>query len=381
MATWAWPLPAELTGAVFQFLSPHELLGAASLVCKFWQRCALEPLSWRALDVNATLAAMVAQSRLQRIAVGPAANSLVQDFVTALLKRPRRVSGLRSISFARATSSSYDLGDAALAALLIRAPQLRSLALASCSHLTDRGLAPLAALARPLPPPPLREQWAALRDGDAAVQLLRGAWRESGGAVEVEVVTEDESEYKRARAVAGGDRKEGEEDKAQGFAALRAKCPDLADAEKELAPLHFRAVCTAPWRPDDAAAPAPLLRFAACPRLQSVSLARCTQLTSKALELLAAGCPDLRSVDLTSVFQVDFAGVAALARGCRSLERLVLNGCRRVDAQCVACLAENLPALKALYLGGERAHACRSGAFFSLLSCCSRPRARSMRAG
>lgn len=69
-----------------------------------------------------------------------------------------------------------------------------------------------------------------------------------------------------------------------------------------------------------------------CPRLERLSLARCTSVTDAGLRRLAAGCACLRHLDLTRCGRVTDAGVTALARAMPLMRRadLILLRCTQI---------------------------------------------------
>jgi hypothetical protein len=69
-----------------------------------------------------------------------------------------------------------------------------------------------------------------------------------------------------------------------------------------------------------------------CPRLERLSLARCTRVTDAGLRRLAAGCVRMRRLDLTRCGRVTDAGVTALARAMPLLRRadLILLRCTQI---------------------------------------------------
>mmetsp|Transcript_121378 Transcript_121378/g.369071 ORF Transcript_121378/g.369071 Transcript_121378/m.369071 type:complete len:311 (+) Transcript_121378:63-995(+) len=78
-----------------------------------------------------------------------------------------------------------------------------------------------------------------------------------------------------------------------------------------------------------------------CPRLQSLSLVCCKDVTDTSLRVLAEGCPDLRSIDISVCNRVTDDGVISLARRCPGLERVDLTRCPRVSDDAVEALSQN----------------------------------------
>ena len=81
---------------------------------------------------------------------------------------------------------------------------------------------------------------------------------------------------------------------------------------------------------------------AACPRLQSLSLASCMALSDFALTALTA-CPDLCELTLTSCLKLTDAGVCDLLTHCKKLRVLSLVSCRVGHAVLAAALSRPQP--------------------------------------
>ena len=111
---------------------------------------------------------------------------------------------------------------------------------------------------------------------------------------------------------------------------------------------HLRAIDLTACRLLDDAAIAEL----ACPRLESLLLQSCSQLTDVGVESLAAGCPALVRISLASCKHVTDAGMVALVSGCPSLTDVDFSGCNEVTVQGIGALAAAAPALARLALCG-----------------------------
>ncbi|XP_066524357.1 protein AMN1 homolog [Hoplias malabaricus] len=94
------------------------------------------------------------------------------------------------------------------------------------------------------------------------------------------------------------------------------------------------------------------LRQIHCPRLRTIILRKCVNITSEGLLSLASHCPCLQVVDLTGCSAVTDSGVQALARNCQYLEVLSLMGCPRVSDIALTEIGANCRFLYSIYFGG-----------------------------
>ena len=98
------------------------------------------------------------------------------------------------------------------------------------------------------------------------------------------------------------------------------------------------------------------LRFVAqsgmFPRLTSINLGRCGNITDAGLSALAQGCPQLTSINLECCRKMTDAGVSALARGCPQLTSINLSGCNKMTDAGLSALARGCPHLTSINLDG-----------------------------
>ena len=97
------------------------------------------------------------------------------------------------------------------------------------------------------------------------------------------------------------------------------------------------------------------LRFVAqsgmFPRLTSIDLRRCYNITDAGVSALARGCPQLTSINLRCCYKMTDAGVSALAQGCPQLTSINLSGCRKMTDAGLSALARGCPQLTSINLG------------------------------
>ena len=82
-----------------------------------------------------------------------------------------------------------------------------------------------------------------------------------------------------------------------------------------------------------------------CPRLISVDLYYCKQITDACVIALSQGCPQLSSLNLCRCDQITDACVIALSQGCSQLSSLCLYGCSQITDACVIALSQGCPQL------------------------------------
>ena len=82
------------------------------------------------------------------------------------------------------------------------------------------------------------------------------------------------------------------------------------------------------------------------PRLTSINLRRCGNITDASLNALAQGCPQLTSINLNGCDKMTDAGVSALARGCPQLTAIDLRSCGNITSAGRNALRQGCPQLK-----------------------------------
>ena len=87
-----------------------------------------------------------------------------------------------------------------------------------------------------------------------------------------------------------------------------------------------------------------------CPKLFSVDLSGCYQITDACVIALSQGCPQLSSLDLSYYTQITDACVIALSQGCPQLSSVDLSGCSQITDACVIALWQGSPQLSSVDL-------------------------------
>jgi hypothetical protein len=89
-----------------------------------------------------------------------------------------------------------------------------------------------------------------------------------------------------------------------------------------------------------------------CPKLTSVNLTQCHDVTGAGVAALAAGLPQLLSVDLSYCSRITDVGITALGESCPELESVNLRCCTNVTDAGIAALAASKcqRALQSLFL-------------------------------
>ena len=87
---------------------------------------------------------------------------------------------------------------------------------------------------------------------------------------------------------------------------------------------------------------------AACPRLQSLDITGCSQITDVGLSHVASGCTALHTLKAAQCMRVTDAGITAVARRTPLLRELDLSNCTAVGDQSVKAVAECCPELQGL---------------------------------
>ena len=81
-----------------------------------------------------------------------------------------------------------------------------------------------------------------------------------------------------------------------------------------------------------------------CPQLKSISLDLSRSITDTGITAIARGCPELRSINLRWSTITD-ASIVAIARGCSRLRSINLYRCRQLSDTCVIEIAHRCPRL------------------------------------
>ena len=84
---------------------------------------------------------------------------------------------------------------------------------------------------------------------------------------------------------------------------------------------------------------------AGLPNLKTLNVACCDKLDDTAIEAIAAGCPRMRAIKTDQCDKITDRSIIALAQQCKQLEAVSFAGCPKLTAQSIEALVANCPRL------------------------------------
>ena len=85
-----------------------------------------------------------------------------------------------------------------------------------------------------------------------------------------------------------------------------------------------------------------------CPKLQSLNIDNCSNITDDGIRALANGLPQLQSLNISCCDKITDEGITALANGLPQLQSLNIDGCHKITDEGIRALASGLRQLQSL---------------------------------